>query len=143
MIEYFDTSALAKRYVTEPGSSAVRAAFRRGTIVVARITYAEVLAAVARACRLGAITSDRRIEAFARIEADFNDLTVIEVRAALLRRVPDLLVRHPLRGYDVVQLATALTIHERGGAVRFWSADGNLAGAAVAEGLRAVVPGAA
>lgn len=140
MIEYLDTSALVKRYVGEAGSAAVRAIFRRGKIAVARVTYAELLAAVSRACRLAVISVDERVSIFARIEADFRDLTVIEIRAAVLQRVPELVVRHPLRGYDAVQLAAALTIHERGGSVRFWSADEPLAGAAVAEGLRSMVP---
>lgn len=140
MIHYLDTSALAKRYIEEPGSQAVRSMFRRGYVAVARITYAELLAAVARARHLGIITEAQRSSFFARIEEDFADLTVIEVRHSVLRRVPDLVVRYPLRGYDAVQLAAALAIREHGGSVRFWSADEQLVTAAAAEGLRAMVP---
>jgi uncharacterized protein len=140
LINYLDTSALAKRYLQEEGSSAVRALFRRGFIAVARITYAELLAAVARARHLGVITEAQRTSAFERIEEDFDDLTIIEIRPSLLRRVPELVVRHPLRGYDAVQLAAALAIREQGGSVRFWSADEQLVAAAKAEGLKALVP---
>ena len=42
MIDYFDTSAIAKRYVKEPGSPEVRRALARGHSAVARITYAEL-----------------------------------------------------------------------------------------------------
>ena len=54
--------------------------------------------------------------------------------------VPDLVVRHPLRGYDAVQLATALTIRATGQAVEFWAADAALCQTAGAEGLRVVNP---
>ena len=77
---------------------------------------------------------------FERIERDFADLSIVEIRPATLRQVPALVVRHALRGYDAVQLAAALTIHERGGSLRFWSADDHLVSAALAEGLSAVVP---
>jgi hypothetical protein len=55
--------------------------------------------------------------------------------------VPGLVVRHALRGYDAVQLAAALAIRHEGGAVAFWSTDGDLVAAAQAEGLQGVVPG--
>ncbi len=140
MINYLDTSALAKRYLQEEGSAAVRALFRRGLVAVARITYAELLAAVARARHLDVISEQQRAAVFERVETDFADLTIIEIRPVTLRRVPELVVRHALRGYDVVQLAAALTIREQGGSVRFWSADAQLVAAARAEGLHAVVP---
>lgn len=38
MIRFFDTSALVKRYVGEPGSAMVRAALRAHPVVVARVT---------------------------------------------------------------------------------------------------------
>ncbi len=141
MIHYLDTSALAKRYVHEPGSDSVRAVCRRGRIVVARITFAELLAAIARACRDGVITEPQRGTLFARIDEDFADFTIIEIRPALLREVPGLVVRHPLRGYDAVQLAAALAVRAQGGSTQFWSADAQLANAARAEGLRTKIPG--
>ena len=89
---------------------------------------------------LGATTEKHRSEFFARIDHDFGDLTIVEVRPPVLRRVPELVTRYPLRGYDAVQLAAALTIQAHGGSVRFWSADLQLVAAAEAEGLRAMVP---
>ena len=142
MIHFLDTSALAKRYVREPGSATLWAALRRARIVVARITYAELLATLARACREGVISEAQRIRAFERVDEDFNVLSVIEIRATLLRRVGELVVRHPLRAYDAVQLAAALTVKDQGGSVQFWSADERLVAAARLEGLRVAVPAA-
>ena len=59
---------------------------------------------------------------------------------SMLAIVPDLVVRHPLRGYDAVQLATALHVQASGTSVEFWSTDETLRVAALAEGLRVVVP---
>jgi hypothetical protein len=140
VIHFLDTSALAKRYVREPGSATMWPALRRGTIVVARITYAELLATLARSCREGVISESQRAAAFARVEEDFRELTVIEIRAAVLRRVAELVVRHPLRGYDAVQLAAALAVKDQGGSIQFWSADDRLVAVARQEGLRVAVP---
>ncbi|MGH7439179.1 MAG: type II toxin-antitoxin system VapC family toxin [Polyangiaceae bacterium] len=138
MIDFFDTSALAKRYLREPGSREVTRALARGHCAVARIAYAELLAAAARACREGLIDEDARDRIFASALADFRDLTVVEIRASTLQAIPELVRRHPLRGYDAVQLACALALRRVGPAVRFWAADATLRAAAKAEGLRAM-----
>jgi len=136
VIHFLDTSALAKRYVREPGSREMRSTLRRARVAVARITYAEALAAVARAHREHLIDVAERDRIVAAIGEDFRELTVVEIRPATLAPVAGLVVRHPLRGYDVVQLACALAVRRAGLAVTFWSADERLAAAADAEGLR-------
>jgi hypothetical protein len=64
----------------------------------------------------------------------------VEIRPALVALVPNLVARHPLRGYDAVQLAAALTVQASGHAVEPWCADATLCGAAAAEGLKVVSP---
>lgn len=140
MIHFLDTSALVKRYVREPGSEAVATAIRKGTVVLARITYAEILAALARATREKLLTESRRDRIFREIGLDFRTWTIIEIRQPVLDRIPGLVLRHPLRGYDAVQLAAALTVQDRGGTVQFWSADERLVAAAASEGLRTANP---
>jgi uncharacterized protein len=95
------------------------------------------MAAVARAWRENAITEVARNSVFSRIEQDFLAFDVTEVRRALTERVRTLVLRHPLRGYDAIQLASALTWRDQSAAVDFWGADKRLIEAAVAEGLRA------
>lgn len=137
MIHYLDTSALVKRYVSEPGAGRVRALFRRGKIVTARIAYAELAATVARLGREGRLDEAERAALFDRLDADFAAMAVVEIRPGLMRRIPALVTRQPLRGCDAVHLAAALLVREQGAAVQFWSADGRLVRAAAAEGLRA------
>lgn len=140
MIRFFDTSALVKRYVEEPGSTMVRAALRSHSIVVARVTFAEAAAAVTRAARAGAISEEQRDSILARLPEDFARLQVVEIRPALVARVPALVTRHPLRAYDAIQLAAAITVRQTGLAVEIWCADGDLVGAAIAEGFRVITP---
>jgi predicted nucleic acid-binding protein len=137
---FFDTSALAKRYMSEPGTPMVRATLRAQTVVVARVTYAELAASVARAARMAVITEAQRDAILGRLTLDFSRLQVIELRASMLTVIPELVVHHPLRGYDAVQLATALHVQASGNAVEFWTTDETLRVAAIAEGLRVVVP---
>jgi predicted nucleic acid-binding protein len=139
MINYLDTSALVKRYVAEPGSAAVRPLFRSRAVATVRIAYAELAATLARLAREGALAETARTRIVGRLDRDFAAMTVVEVRATLVRRVPALVARCPLRGYDAVHLAAALVIREQGAAVTFWAADGGLVAAAKAEGLRATL----
>jgi len=135
VIEFFDTSALAKRYLPEPGSPRVRALLARGDVVVSVVAYAEVLAALARAWREGILDDDGYAKLTDRVEADFRALDVVLLRPSVLRHVRSLVTRHPLRGYDAIQLASALETRLRGSPVRFWCADAALTAAAAAEGL--------
>ena len=140
MTPFLDTSVLVKRYVDEPGSITVRRLLRRMTPAVARITYAELAAVIARAAREKVIDERHRDGILARLDEDFASFTVVEIRRAMLGVVPVLVVQHALRGYDAVQLAAALAIRHEGGAVAFWSTDDDLITAARAEGLQGVLP---
>ena len=140
MIHFLDTSALAKAYLPEAGAADVRRILRSSDVAAARIAYAELVAAVARAHRDGSIDATERDRVFARAKHDFPRFRIIEVRARLLAKVPSLVVRHPLRGYDAVQLASALDLRRSGAAVTFWSTDGRFADAAEKEGLRSAAP---
>ncbi|MGH7822031.1 MAG: type II toxin-antitoxin system VapC family toxin [Candidatus Binatia bacterium] len=143
MTYFLDSSALVKRYLSEPGSDLVRALFRKRSrrLAVSRIAYAEVVAAVARAWRERLVDDVARDKILDRIEKDFGTLEVIEVRRMIIERIPTLVLRQPLRAYDAVQLASALTLKERGGSVDFWGDDGRLITAARKEGLRATLVG--
>ena len=139
MIAYLDTSALARRYLAEPGSERVRALLRGSRrVAVSRLAFAELCAGVARACRLGTITESQRDAIFRRVPDDFAALEVVEPRRAVVERVPALVLAHPLRAYDALQLASCLTLKAAGLAVELWSNDGELNAAAKAEGLKTV-----
>ncbi len=138
MIDFFDTSALVKHYVSEPGTREVRAALRRRGPAVARVTHAELAATFARLGRDAVIDARVRDALLDRIDADFTAFEIVEWRVSVASHVRALVCRHALRALDAVQLASSLVLGPR--RVRFWCADERLVGAAAVEGLRVIHP---
>jgi len=65
----------------------------------------------------------------------------VDVTEQVVRRVRELVRRHPLRGYDAIHLAAALELaSELGAAVTFVTADEKLGRAARAERLPVIDP---
>ena len=109
---FFDSSALVKRYVRERGTEWVRSIIdpdAGNEIYIARITGAEVVAAMARRGRSGELEGlDRAVKQF---KLEFERLyRVIEITPDVVLRAMELALKHRLRGYDAVQLAAALEI---------------------------------
>lgn len=109
MILYLDASALVKRYVAEAGSAKVAAAISQavvtGTTLVSR---AEVAAALGKAVRVKALTQEEALAALQVFRNDWVDLVRIQVTEMVIARADLLAWDHRLRGYDAVQLASAL-----------------------------------
>jgi uncharacterized protein len=140
MIHFLDTSALIKRYVTEPGSEQVRRLLRRAAdVALSRITEAEACAAIARAARMNVLSDDDRDRAFGQIAEDVARAHVVEIRRSVVSTVRDLVIRWPLRGYDAIQLSCALRLQSDNLPITFWCADRELANAARGEGMRVTV----
>ena len=115
MTAYFvDSSALVKRYVPETGSAWIRALSAQGTgneLFIARITWVEVLSALARREREGSLTPTDRALIIQRFRSDLNTQSqVIELDAKLAVSAGQLVNQYPLRAYDAVQLASVLRI---------------------------------
>jgi uncharacterized protein len=141
---FLDSSAVVKRYVTEAGTQWVRGLCdptAGHTLYIARITGAEVIAALARRARTGSLTPGAAQSAMAAFRSDFGGAYLVsELTPALIERAMDLAEARGLRGYDAVQLATALDVNtERCGSgflpLTLVSADTDLNDAAKAEGL--------
>lgn len=110
MILYLDASALVKRYVTERGSKEVIALTGSAdAVATSLVSRAEVAAALARAVQLGVLDHDGGRRAQRRSSREWADLARIPVTEALVSRAETLAWDHGLRGYDAVQLASALT----------------------------------
>jgi uncharacterized protein len=113
VIAYLDASALVKRYLDERGSRETIAltgdSELNATSIVSR---AEVAAALAKAARTGLVTEDRARKAQRSFARDWPDLIRVPVTQALVERAEGLAWDHRLRGYDAVQLASALTWQE-------------------------------
>jgi predicted nucleic acid-binding protein len=142
---YLDASAVVKRYSPETGSAWVKAQtvpLAGHTIVLSEITLAEVAAALAAKHRTpGGITQKARDDAVAlflnHCDAEY---TLVAITRFIIDRAVNLTQDHKLRGYDAVQLATALIANETLTAaglsrLTFVAADDDLLVAADAEGL--------
>lgn len=141
---FFDSSALAKRYVTEIGTRWVQSLTDQAAgngVYVARITLVELVAAISRRRKNGDLTPADADAALADVRADFvSDYQVIEVTAALVAQAEALAEKHALRGYDAVQLVAALEVNNAYLAAgqppaTLVSADLELNNAGLAEGL--------
>lgn len=141
---FIDSSALAKRYVSETGTPWMQALTdpaSGNSLYVARITLVELVAAVSRRRKSGHLTPADAAAALSDVRADFaSDYRVIEITTALVTQAEALADRHTLRGYDAVQLAAAVQVndaHTAAGlpAVTLISADLELNAAASIEGL--------
>jgi predicted nucleic acid-binding protein len=147
---YFDTSALVKLYIPETGSfwvdQIVQTQDFSGVythqISCCKIGIVEVAAVVARREREGKLNAENRKHLFAVFLNDTGHrIKMIAVTDEIIRLAADLTQRAPLRAYDAVHLATALTLNDYLARARipeliFISADQLLLETAHLEGLK-------
>lgn len=106
-----------KRYTEEPGSGWVRHiadSSAQHTVLISEIIVAEVAAVLAAKHRASkGITSDERDQLLSRFLEDCTEhFVLLQVDRAVIDRAVELTQRHRLRGYDAVQLATALVTQD-------------------------------
>jgi predicted nucleic acid-binding protein len=152
MAEYYaDSSVLVKRHVPEVGTAWFRVIADPASgnvIMTVRVSVIEMFSALNRRVREGALDAG----VYAALAADVESVCtaeyrVIELSQQVARRARGVLERHPLRAYDAVQLAAALSVNDAlliAGlpALIFLSADVRLLSAAQAEGLAVDDPNA-
>lgn len=146
---YFDSSGIVKRYIAETGSlwvGQVTEPASGNPILTSIITGAEVVAAICKRERGGSITSDEMHLVLTAFEVDFrSQLLVGEISHQIVDKAMILAEQYGLRGYDSVQLATALMLQQERivlalPSLIFVSADDKLNAAAQAEGLQVENP---
>ena len=141
---FFDSSALLKRYVNENGTTWVADLTNpkaKNTLYIARITGAEIVSALTRRYKSGSLTINEFNTAIADFRHDFqSDYRIVEISETLILQAMDLAEKYALRGYDAVQLAAALEVHNERlafglSAPTLISSDFALNEASIAEGL--------
>lgn len=145
MTVFADSSALVTRYATEVELVELGSP---GEVVVSVLARVEVPSAIWRKQRMGELSSEDAAILVDAFEADYHGggdgspgFVPIAVRPVILERAARLLAVHALRGYDAVQLASALMVTEvvpecSGFAVL----DRRLREAAAREGLSLLLP---
>lgn len=142
---FLDTSALVKRYVPEIGSDWILSITDPATdnhLAISQITWVEVHSAFARRLRDGSLSAQRFDLIAQKVREDFeNEYRVIDVDQTLIETATELVMQHPLRAYDSVQLASALRfqsttlLSQPETRLIFVSADNRLLDIAQSEGL--------
>ena len=108
MILYCDTSALMKLFVKEEHSGLMQnASAASERVVVSMLTWAEMLSALSRKQRTGQVRSAQVVTALEEIEAEWPRYYKLGVDTDLITDAGQLALRHGLRAYDSVQLASA------------------------------------
>ena len=141
---YFDTSALAKRYVVEVGSAWVQALVTEQsgqTIYTSVLTQPELVSALRRRVREGLLEAPEAEQLAQQVlELMTQSYALAAITPSVITQACALLQRHPLRAYDALHLACALAVREAitrqqlSGPV-FVAADEALLAAATAEGF--------
>ncbi len=141
MILFFDSSALAKRYVQEDGTAVVLDLVRGAeTITASRFTWVEITSAVARAASSGVLSHADEI--FDALDEDFSILIeIIEATSNVMTHARQIARGLGLRAGDALQLATVQQAKLLYGvAPTFVCSDRKLLTAAQSEGFTVLDP---
>jgi uncharacterized protein len=136
-VRFWDSSAVLPLIVKEAGSELCMKWLKEdATMLLWGLTRVELVSAIERRARDGALSSPQRKEALARVQRlanaahEMTDLTAVRARAT------SLLARHSLRAADATQLGAALLISDPNPAsLTMVVLDTRLAEAAEREGL--------
>jgi len=108
-MSYWDTSALAKLFVEESGSEAVRTLAQQDSQPsTSWLTQVECWSAFARLAREGALTPAQSVEARQALALFYRGMNEIEMNEPLREQAGRLLRIHPLRTGDAIHLAAAI-----------------------------------
>jgi hypothetical protein len=136
---FFDTSALIKRYVFEPGTRNVNELFESAKgIMISSLTKIETHSTLRRLFNVKILSG----EDYKRLEAnfmhDFKNFTILSFNPGIEEKAIELIAKYQLKTLDSIRLASCLSCRSE---VRsFIVSDGRLGLAAEAEGLEVIDP---
>lgn len=108
-----------------------------GTGAISQLTEVELVSAFARRHREGSISAELLERLVTATAEELESVVVVELSQAVLGLARSLLLRHPLRAGDAIQLASCLEFQDRlQQPVRFLAFDQRLNEAAGREGLK-------
>lgn len=132
---FFDTSALAKRYVEEAGSEEVRGLCAEAdSLGVSVLVVPELVSTLCRLVREGRLSSEDYQSLKSALQSDLGDADLCDVTEETFEHTIRCLESHPLRALDALHVASALVYLPD----VFVSADRRQAKAAGREGLSVV-----
>lgn len=133
MKTFFDSSAFAKRYVDEDGSAAVEDLCAEATVLALSVLCVpEIVSALNRRVREGLLSRRQYDEAKARLLAETEDVTIVNLVPAVVAGAIAILERSAVRAMDALHVSCALQWN----AELFVSSDDRQLAAAKASKLR-------
>ena len=106
---FLDSSALAKRYVAEPGTEQVlRLCEAADEIILSALCVPELISGLNRLKREGKLSPTRYQGLKRDFAADVEAATLIDVGPLVIDRAIACLERTPVRALDAIQLASAM-----------------------------------
>jgi len=106
---YLDSSALVKVFVREPGTAEVLRILSDSELAgTALITKVELAAAFARLQRMNVLTAKQAVFSMNMLLSQWASFVRLELSDEVVEQGVALTRRYPLRGYDAVQLASAV-----------------------------------
>lgn len=122
---YFDSSAVAKRYILEPGSLQVRGLLRRHDFLSSAIKPLEILSALGRPKQTGKLSEKNLTAAVRRVGSDRTRWELIELGAVVLNQAEEIIQQGPMRALDAIHIASALVFQTAAGLrIPFVTGDG-------------------
>lgn len=132
---FLDTSAFAKRYVSEPGSDKVMALCEKAdSLVVSVICLPELISTLSRLVREKRLAKADYRKLKGGAMADLADVDICQITPDVMVSAVSLLESHPLRAMDALHVACALAVEPD----MFVSADHRQLSAARKAGLKIV-----
>jgi len=139
MIAFFDTSALIKRYIVEPGSPMVDTIYDEAdSIFVSVVSEIEAHSTFRRPLIEKAITSSDHLVLKEEFGLDFEFFNVVQLDGPVIESAKTLIYKYQLKTLDSIQLASALSL--AGEIDAFIVCDERLIRAGKKEGLKIINP---
>jgi hypothetical protein len=135
---YFDSSALAKRYLDEEaGRREVLRLLRRYDVVTSAVIAVELRSALRRRVAEGTLDAERVPEILKRVAVERKFWAVMDVSSDVLSAAEMLVATHPVRALDAIHVASAGLFAQRIAQpdLLFVSADARQTTAAAAVGM--------
>lgn len=113
MTRFFDASAIVAAYARQLNTTRARALPGGRDVAVSRLSEVETVSALACLARERKLSDADRDVAISAFLKDVAGWYVVELTPDVTARARELLLRHPVRASDAVQLASALVIQSR------------------------------
>jgi predicted nucleic acid-binding protein len=105
---FFDSSALAKRYVEEAGSDRVEDILSSASsLTISVLCIPEIVSALCRRRRERKLSQQQYLAAKEAMFADIEDMSVVNLTDQVIARAADILEKWPLRSSDSLHMASA------------------------------------